>query len=79
MDLKDFLAEALTPQGTTRKGQHFINRLTRVKPMLAYKLQQIRLDPYYMDGVLPAAIQYAVDNWDLYPPCEVDDFLGADE
>ena len=79
MTLEDFLKESLVPQRATRKGQHFINRLTVVKPMLAYKLKRSDLDPYYLDRLLPAAIQYTVDNWNLYPFGEVDDFPGADE
>ena len=79
VSIEDFLRESLEPRAHTRKGQHFINRLTVVKPMLSYKLKKIELDPYYLDRLLPAAIQYTVDNWDLFPHGEVDDFLGVDE
>jgi hypothetical protein len=66
MNVNEFLKEALEPQPQMRKGQHFINRLTVVKPWLSYKLQQTGLDPYYVDSKLPAAIQYTVENWDLF-------------
>jgi len=79
MSVEKFLLAALVPQRATRKGQYFINQLSRVKPMLSYKLKMIDLDPYYSDRLLPAAIQYTVDNWDLFPYGEVDDFLGVDE
>lgn len=79
MTLEDFLTAALEPKAATRPGQNFINLLNRVKPALAYRLKRIELDPYYMDLLLPAAIKYTVDNWDLYPLGHEDDFNGVDE
>jgi hypothetical protein len=66
MNVNEFLKEALEPQPQMRKGQHFINRLTVVKPGIVVLLQDYNLDPYYMDHRLLAAVQFTVDNWDLF-------------
>jgi hypothetical protein len=75
--IDEFLRKALEPQRATRSGQRFINLLHEVKPSLAYKLKKINLDPYYVDQLLPAAIQYAVDNWDAFNPSDY--IVGVDE
>ena len=79
MTLEDFFTAALEPKAATRAGQNFINLLNHVKPALAYRLKRVELDPYYVDRLLPAAIQYTVDNWHLYPLGHEDDFIGVDE
>ena len=77
MTLDEFLRKALEPQRATRPGQRFINLLHEVKPSLAYRLKKINLDPYYVDQLLPAAIQYAVDNWEAFNPSDY--IVGVDE
>jgi hypothetical protein len=75
--IDDFLRKALEPQRATRPGQRFINLLYEVKPSLAYNLKKLELDPYYVDRLLPSAIQYTVDNWDAFSP--TDYIVGVDE
>ncbi len=77
MTIDEFLRKALEPQRATRPGQRFINLLYEVKPSLAYNLKKFKLDPYYTDRLLPAAIQYTVDNWDNF---SLNDYIvGVDE
>lgn len=77
MTIDDFLRKALEPQRATRPGQRFINLLYEVKPDLAYELKTLGLDPYYVEQLLPAAIQHTVDNWDAFDPNN--EIVGVDE
>ena len=77
MTIDEFLRKALEPQRATRPGQRFINLLHEVKPSLAYRLKKINLDPYYMEQLLPAAIQHTVDNWDAFDLNN--EIVGVDE
>jgi len=64
MSLEQFLRLALEPQRGVRKGQHFANTLTRHRYALFEKLQAEGLDPYYVDDVPWAAIEFVKNNWE---------------
>ena len=64
MNLEEFLKEALRPNSHQRKGQLFANTLQGCRPKLMSYLIDEKLDPFYDDSKLWAAVGYVVKNWD---------------
>ena len=64
MSLEQFLRLAVEPQRGVRKGQHFANTLTRHRYNLFEKLQAEGLDPYYVDDLPWAVIEFVKNNWE---------------
>lgn len=64
MKLYDFLNMALEPAPSQRRGQWFANLLHTINPLLANRLIQEDVDPFYDDSKLWAAVEFVKENWD---------------